>query len=172
LLSFDFYCIIRAHKIHKIMNIDHEYLTKEKYDQLKKELEYLKHEKRTEIAASLEYAKSLGDLSENAEYHEARDAQGAVEDRINHLENILKSATIIESHDSGMVEAGCEVVVEKADGTKRTFTIVGSEEADAATGKISMRSPLGLAILGKKKGESFSFQSPAGTVSYKVVSIK
>jgi len=155
------------------MNTEKEYLTKDKYDQLKKELEYLKHEKRTEIAASLEYAKSLGDLSENAEYHEARDAQGAVEDRINHLERVLKTAEIIESHTSGLVEAGCEVVIEREkDGSKKTYTIVGTEEADALTGKISMRSPLGLAILGKKKGESFTFQSPAGPVTYKVVSIK
>ncbi len=155
------------------MNTEKEYLTKDKYDQLKKELEYLKHEKRTEIAASLEYAKSLGDLSENAEYHEARDAQGAVEDRINHLERVLKTAEIIESHANGLVEAGCEVVIEREkDGSRKTYTIVGTEEADALSGKISMRSPLGLAILGKKKGENFTFQSPAGPVTYKVVSIK
>ncbi len=154
------------------MNNEHEYLTKAKYDELKKELDYLKHEKRTEIAASLEYAKSLGDLSENAEYHEARDAQGAVEDRINHLERVLKTATIIESHDSGLVEVGNEITIEKADGARKTYTIVGSEEADAASGKISMRSPLGQAVLGKKKGENFTFESPAGAVTYTVVSIK
>ncbi len=154
------------------MNNEHEYLTKAKYEELKKELEYLKHDKRTEIAASLEYAKSLGDLSENAEYQEARDAQGAVEDRINHLERILKSATIIESHDSGIVEAGSEVTIEKTDGSRKVYMIVGSEEADAASGKISMRSPLGVAVFGKKKGESFTFQSPAGPVTYKVVNIK
>ncbi|MDQ3089608.1 MAG: transcription elongation factor GreA [bacterium] len=155
------------------MNTEIEYLTKEKFDQLKNELEYLKHQKRTEIAASLEYAKSLGDLSENAEYHEARDAQGAVEDRINHLEYILRSATIIAEHDASAVEAGCEVtVLREKDSVQKTFTIVGSEEADAMSGKISMRSPLGVAILGKKKGDSFTFQSPIGTVTYKVVSIR
>lgn len=150
-----------------------EYLTQEKYDEFKKELEYLKTVKRTEIAHQLEYAKSLGDLSENAEYHEARESQARAEDRINHLERLLRSATIVSSHDTSVVAVGAVVTLQKeADHTKRSYTFVGSEEADAATGKISIRSPLGQAAIGKKKGESFSFQSPAGPMSYKVIDIK
>ncbi len=150
-----------------------EYLTQSKFDEFTKELEVLKSEKRTEIAKQLEYAKSLGDLSENAEYHEARNAQAVVEDRINHLENLLKSASIISTHDTGTVNVGTSVTLKReGDGSKKTFIIVGSEEADATNGKISVRSPLGSSAMGKKKGESFSFNSPSGTMTYKVVDIE
>lgn len=157
----------------QIMQAEREYLTKEKFDELTKELEYLKTTKRKEIAESLEYAKSLGDLSENQEYHEARDAQAVIEDRINRLESILKSASIVSTHDTSLVAVGSVIMVEK-EGTKakNSYTIVGSEEADASVGKISMRSPLGSAALGKKKGETFSFQTPSGTASYKIIDIK
>lgn len=150
-----------------------EYLTKEKFAEFQKELEYLKTTKRTEIAKSLEYAKSLGDLSENAEYHEARDAQARAEDRINFLEALLKSATIVSTHDTTSINVGSEVSLEKeSDKVKKSFTFVGSEEADAALGKISIRSPLGVAAFGKKKGESFTFQTPSGSMTYKVLDIK
>lgn len=150
-----------------------EYLTKDKYQELEKELAHLKTTRRKEIAEALEYAKSLGDLSENSEYHEARDNQGALEDRINRLESILKSATIVSTHDQDMVGVGSTLTVERStDKTKKTFTIVGSEEADAATGKISTRSPLGVSAMGKKKGETFSFETPSGTMSYKIIDIK
>ncbi|MDB5194156.1 MAG: grea/greb family elongation factor, transcription elongation factor GreA [Parcubacteria group bacterium] len=152
---------------------EREYLTQEKFDEFKKELEYLKHEKRTEIAKSLEYAKSLGDLSENAEYHEARDAQARVEDRINYLEILLKSATIVSAHDTSRIVVGTKVDLEReSDKQKKSFTFVGSEEADAASGKISVRSPLGVAALGKAKGESFSFQTPSGSMTYRVLDIQ
>jgi len=150
-----------------------EYLTQDKFNQFKSELEYLKHEKRTEIAKSLEYAKSLGDLSENAEYHEARDAQARVEDRINYLESLLKSASIVSTHDTSAVTVGTEVTLEKESDKRTTsFVFVGSEEADAASGKISIKSPLGVAALGKKKGDSFTFQTPGGVMTYKVLDIK
>jgi len=152
------------------MNPNQEYLTKEKYNELQQELELLKTIKRKEIAESLEYAKSLGDLSENQEYQEARDAQAVLEDRINHLENVLKKATIVATNSSGKVSVGSTVTVAKG-GSSRTFTIVGSEEADATLGKISMKSPLGAAALGKAKGESFSFETPSGIVSMKVIDI-
>jgi transcription elongation factor GreA len=152
---------------------EREYLTQEKYDEFKAELEYLKHEKRTEIARSLEFAKSLGDLSENAEYHEARDAQARVEDRIIYLESLLKTATIVSAHDTSKVAVGTVVTLEReTDREKKIFTFVGSEEADAATGKISVRSPLGTAALGKAKGDTFSFSTPGGSVTYKVLDIK
>jgi transcription elongation factor GreA len=155
------------------MQAEQEYLTKEKYDSLSAELEHLKTVKRKEIAESLEYAKSLGDLSENQEYQEARDSQAVLEDRINRLEMILKHAAIVSTHEAGVVAVGAVLTVEReSDKAERTYTIVGSEEADAATGKISMRSPLGLAAVGKKKGESFSFETPSGTMSYKIIDIK
>ncbi len=154
------------------MHSEHEYLTKEKFEEFKKELEVLKTQKRKEIAEALEYAKSLGDLSENAEYHEARDAQARVEDRINRLEALLKSASIVSSHDTNSVAVGSVITVEKTDGSRAVYTLVGSEEADANAGKISVRSPLGQNAMGKKKGESFSFQTQAGTMTYKIIDIK
>ncbi len=152
---------------------DTEYLTQEKFDALGKELEFLKTSKRKEIAEALEYAKSLGDFSENQEYHEARDAQAVVEDRIKRLERILKSASIVSGQSSGVVGVGSTLSIERLhDKSKRSYTIVGSEEADANKGLISIRSPLGLSALGKKKGESFSFQTPSGEMSYKIIDIK
>lgn len=155
------------------MNTELEYLTEAKFQEFKKELESLKTVKRKEIAEALEYAKSLGDLSENAEYHEARDNQARVEDRINHLEALLKSASIVSSHDISTVNVGSTItIVREGSGDSRTYTIVGSEESDASTGKISMRSPLGQAAFGKAKNESFSFKTPSGMVTYKIESIK
>lgn len=155
------------------MSEEKEYLTKEKQEEFKKELEYLRQTKRKEVAQSLEYAKALGDLAENAEYHEARDMQANIEDRITKLETILKSAVIVSSHDMNAVSVGSVVTVAKEKGgTNQIYTIVGSEEVDTASGKISVKSPLGSAILGKKKGESFSFRVPAGSVTYKIVDIK
>jgi len=151
-----------------------EYLTQEKHDELKKELETLVHVKRKEIAEHLEYAKSLGDLSENAEYHEARDAQGNIEDRIAKIDMILKSAIIMPvSHNTQAVTIGSVATVQKEkDGSKKTYTVVGSEESDMNAGKISLKSPVGLALMGKKKHDSFSVHTPAGTVTYKVLDIQ
>ncbi len=152
------------------MNDNKEYLTQEKFDELKKELEVLKTEKRKEVAQNLEYAKALGDLSENAEYHEARDAQAVLEDRIAKIEHILKNASIVSGAHSDTVSVGSSVVVEK-DGKKTNYVIVGTEEVNVLEGKISIRSPFGQAILGKKKGDTFSFETPNGEVSYKIISI-
>lgn len=150
-----------------------EYLSKEKFKLLTAELEELKTVKRKQIAEELEFAKALGDLSENAEYHEAREAQASLEDRILQLESILANAEIVAAHHSDKVEVGAVVHVKKAgDKTARVYTIVGSEEADTAAGKISFKSPLGQALLGKKKGEEFKFKTPAGEVKYTVVSIE
>jgi transcription elongation factor GreA len=155
------------------MNNDREYLTQEKFESFKTELDNLKTTKRKEIAESLEYAKSLGDLSENAEYHEARDTQARVEDRINHLEALLKSASIVSTHETSVVTVGSVISISRNGVVdRRHYTIVGSEEADASVGKISMRSPLGEAALGKKKGDDFSFQTPNGAVTCKVVDIQ
>lgn len=150
-----------------------EYLTKEKHKELQAELEQLKTVRRKEIAEELEFAKSLGDLSENAEYHEARESQAALEDRIAQLESILASAEIVTAHHSNTVEVGATVHVKK-NGSKesKVYTIVGSEETDTAAGKISFKSPLGQAMLGKKKGDEFEFKTPLGVAKYTIVSIE
>ncbi len=155
------------------MNTGQEYLTKEKFKELEKELENLKTVKRKEVAEALEYAKSLGDFSENQEYQEARDSQAILEDRISRLELILKSAKIVSTPSSNLVAAGSVITVEKeVDKSRKSYTMVGSEEADAAAGKISLNSPLGLAAMGRSKGESFSFDTPSGMMSYKIIDIK
>lgn len=150
-----------------------EYLSKEKFKELTTELDELKTKKRKEIADELEFAKSLGDLSENAEYHEAREAQAALEDRIATLENILASAEIVGVHHTNKVEVGSKVHVKKTgDKATKTYILVGSEEADSLEGKISFKSPLGQALLGKKKDEEFTFNAPSGAVKYTVVEIE
>lgn len=155
------------------MTSGQEYLTKEKFAELESELEMLKTVKRKEIAEALEYAKSLGDLSENQEYQEARDGQAFLEDRINRLESMLKSAKIISIQKSDVVAVGSVVTLEKSgDKTEKTYTMVGSEEANASQGKVSINSPIGLACMGKKKGEVFSFETPNGMMSYKIIDIK
>ncbi len=148
------------------------YLTQQKFDEFKNELDFLKTTRRKEIAESLEYAKSLGDLSENAEYHEARDMQANIEDRISKLESILKNSTIVSSHDTNSVDIGSVVTVQKErEKDAHTYTIVGSEEADISAGKISIKSPIGAAMIGRKKGEQFSVSTPGGVLKYKVVDI-
>ena len=147
-----------------------EYLTQEKYDELVKELEQLKTVKRREVAEHLEYAKSLGDLSENAEYHEAREEQANVEDRIGKLEAMLKSAVIMKLHHTEAVGIGSTVTLQKEGASaKVTYKIVGSEEANLADGKLSINSPLGQALLKKKKGETLTARTPGGMVAYQIM---
>lgn len=142
-----------------------EYLTKEKKVELEDELKQLQTVRRKEIADALEYAKSLGDLSENAEYHQAREDQAYCEDRITHIEQILKNAVVMDGHQTGVVSVGSTVtVLKKGDKTERVFIIVGSEEANIPEGKISNESPIGEALLGKKKGDKITVHAPKGEV--------
>ncbi|HEY9584146.1 MAG TPA: transcription elongation factor GreA [Candidatus Paceibacterota bacterium] len=149
------------------------YLTKEKHEALAKELELLKTDKRREVAESLEYAKSLGDLSENAEYHEARALQAELEDKISKLENILRDAVIVSDSKHGeKAEIGSKITIEKEGAKERmTYNIVGSEESDLQNGKISSSSPLGAAILGKKKGDKISINTPKGAAKYTIIDV-
>ena len=151
-----------------------EYLTQEKKEALEKELGELKSVRRKEIADSLEYAKSLGDLSENAEYHQAREDQANCEDRISHLEQVLSNVVVMdEKNTTGKVTVGAKVtVLKKGDKEEREFTVLGSEEADSLNGKISNESPLGKALLGQAKGATVSFMSPKGEMSYTIKNIK
>ena len=149
-----------------------DYITEEKKRELEIELLDLKGPKRKEILVNLEYAKSLGDLSENAEYHQTREEQGKLEARILYIEKILEFSQIFKKHGGDTVEVGSSVVAQK-EGRKEnvTYTIVGSEEADTAKGKISHKSPFGEALFGKKKGDSISFKTPSGAVNYKIISV-
>lgn len=152
------------------MNTD--YLTKGKHDELEKELAELKLSRRKDVAERLEFAKSLGDLSENAEYHAAREEQAEIEDRINQLELLLKTSEIVNIHHSSVVEVGSTLIVEKlTDKTKINLTLVGSEETDVHAGKISSSSPLGRALVGKKRGETVTVETPRGEVTYKIISL-
>ncbi len=148
-----------------------EYLTKDKLDELKAELNDLKTFRRREIAEKLEFAKSLGDLSENAEYHQARDQQADIEDRIEQLEDIIKRAKIITGHHKGVIEIGSKVKVKKNGGSETLFFIVGPEEADALTGKISFQSPIGEALLSHKVGDKVVVVTPRGECQYKILAI-
>jgi len=156
------------------MNDTQAYLTPEKFEELKKELEHLKTVRRKEVAESLEYARSLGDLSENAEYQEARDMQAAIEERIGRLEQVIKEAKIVAHTKKGdVVGLGSEVKIQKdKEKDSHTYTIVGSEEANIHEQKLSYLSPLGEALMGKAKGDSFTFETPAGKQSYKVLTVK
>ncbi len=151
---------------------EENFLTQEKFEEFKQELHELLTKTRKEIADSLEYARSLGDLSENAEYHAARELQAATEERIRRLESIIKTATIITEKKKGVASFGSSVTIQKkGDSITHTYTIVGSEEADMRQKKISHISPMGEALLNKKKGETFTFSTPAGRVEYTIVDV-
>ena len=149
-----------------------DYITEEKRKELEDELKDLKGPKRKEIIDAIASAKLLGDLSENAEYHQAREDQGKLEARITKIEQILKSSLVVSGGGGEVIEVGSKVVVVK-DGEKeeKNYMIVGSEEADMAQGKISNRSPFGEALFGKKKGDTISFVTPKGNVIYKIINV-
>lgn len=148
------------------------YLSFEKLEELKKELAELKTTKRMEIAERLKRAKEFGDLSENAEYIEAREEQERVESRIYELEDIIKNAVIIKKQKNrGVVDIGSTVEVEK-NGERRRFVIVGSKEAKPEDGLISNESLLGAMLIGKKVGSEFTLKTPAGESRYKIVKIE
>lgn len=155
------------------MTDENNYLTQEKFEELTKELEHLKTAKRKEIAESLEYARSLGDLSENSEYQEAREMQAATEERIKQLEQILKNPQIVSRKKGDTVSLGSKVIIQKEGETEtREYYLVGSEEANMKERKISYLSPLGEAMIGKKKGDSFTFETPNGKQNCTIRSIE
>ena len=155
------------------MSTEVQYLTNEKYSELQKELEHLRIERRKEVAEHLEYSKKLGDLSENAEYHQAREEQAEVEDRIGKLESLLKNAILIGAGSTEAITIGSTVRLQKdGDNKSYLYTIVGSEEADTTQGKISNLSPLGSALLGHKKDDKITVSTPKGKIVYTIVVIK
>ena len=152
--------------------MDSQYFSKEGLEKLKEEYDRRTGALRAEITVRIKEAKEQGDLSENAEYSEAKEAQSLNEGRIEELKAILDNAVIISNGSKGgTVIVGSTVTVKSAEG-ERTFTIVGAAEADPASGKISNESPLGEAFLGHKKGESVTARTPKGEVSYTIVSVR
>lgn len=155
------------------MSIDEAiYISPEKQTELQEELRERKEIIRQEILHKLQFAKSLGDLSENAEYHDARERQGKNESRIRQIEHILKNAVLIKKQTSGAVGLGSEIIIKKEDSSEeKKYIIVGPAEADMSSGKLSSESPLGQALLGGKKGETVTFESPRGATHYKILDV-
>ncbi len=148
------------------------YLTEEKKTALIAELADLKGKKRKEILDTLAYAKSLGDLSENAEYHQAREEQGKLEEKIAHIEQVLQDAVLVEHRGGSVVSIGSKVMVKKVgDSDERAYEIVGNEEADMKEGKVSYSSPLGQALMDHSAGDTVSVQTPKGETKYTIVNV-
>jgi transcription elongation factor GreA len=147
-------------------------LTKEGLDKLATELEELRTVRRAEVAERIKYAKDFGDISENAEYEAAKNEQGMLEGRILTLEMMVRNAVIIEQAEvGGVVQVGSTVEVKDEFGTQ-AFTIVGPAEVDVTSGRISMESPVGKALLGRRIGDKVEVQSPGGVRVLKVTALR
>lgn len=154
--------------------MDVEYISKDGFKKLRDELTELRTKERLRIAERLLYAKSLGDLSENAEFDAAKEDQMLNEMRIRELEDLLSRAKIIDSpRDPSRVSIGSRIVVEGAGarGEREAYTIVGAEEADPARGTISHESPLGRAFLNHKEGDRVAVVTPRGNTEYVIVEV-
>lgn len=149
------------------------YLTPEGKQRIEEELQQLKTVRREEVAAKLATAIKQGDLKENADYHDAKEEQGFIESRIRDLEDSLRRAQVIEdTGPSNTVRVGSTVTVtEEGYDETETYYIVGAHEADPANGRISNESPMGRALLGAKKGQSVRVDSPAGIITFQIVTI-
>ena len=156
------------------MTIKEVKLTAQGKADLEKELRYLKTVKRQEVSARIKEAISLGDISENAEYDEAKNEQGSVELRISTLEDTLNHVSIIEElHNSDTVLLGSTVRLRDVEFDEvEKYIIVGPAEANPRRGRLSNESPVGLAILGKKKGETVEVQVPIGVIKYEIIEIE
>lgn len=156
------------------MASEQAYLTKQGETDLRNELKELIEVKRPELAQRLKEAIAQGDLKENADYHDAKEQQGFIEGRIQHIEAILRTATIIEDNGSSdEVRIGSTVVI-REDGTDKDeeYKIVGSAEAKPRERKISQKSPIGAALLGEKKGRKVKVQTPDGPVKFKIIDVR
>ncbi|MDX1378178.1 MAG: transcription elongation factor GreA [Anaerolineales bacterium] len=148
------------------------YLTPEGEAKLRNELEELTGSKREEIAQRLRSAIQMGDLSENADYHKAKEDQSFLEGRIQEIEAILRSATIIEKKQSDVVAVGSRVTIQEEDFDPETFDLVGAKEADPRKGKISNESPFGIALMDHKVGDVVEAETPGGQVKLKILKIE
>ncbi|MFC2123924.1 transcription elongation factor GreA [Bacteroidota bacterium] len=150
------------------------YLTEEGLQKIKEELQHLKTKGRSEISRQIADARDKGDLSENAEYDAAKDAQGHLEAKIAQLETTVGNARVIDASklDSSKVSILSKVTIKnKNNGATLTYTLVAEEEADLKMGKISIQSPIGKGLLGKKVGDSTEIKVPAGTMEFKILEI-
>ncbi len=150
------------------------YLTEEGAEKLRAELVQLTGPAREAISKRLREAIQMGDLSENADYHKAKEDQGFLEGRIQELQYILKNAIIVSAYDGPreIVEVGARVTVQEEDFEPETYLLVGAKEANPREGKISNESPIGRALLGKRVGERANAQTPGGEISFKVLKIE
>ena len=152
-----------------------KYLTPDGLEKLKKELKYLKEVRRKEVAEKLERSISFGDLSENAEYSEAKEDQAFLEGRIIELGNLIKNATIVDSKKNiGVVQIGSIISVNLVGSSKeiQKFKIVGIQEAAPSEGKISIDSPFGTAVLNKARGAMIQVDAPGKKLQYKILKIE
>lgn len=147
-----------------------KYLTQEGLEKLKKELEYLKNVKRKEVSEKLKQAIGQGDIKENAGYDAAKEEQGFVEGKIRELKAVVAQAEVIEKKENGRVQIGSFISLVFSEGEEK-FQLVDPEEADILENKISFKSPLGSALLNKRKGESVKVNAPGGKKEYKIVEI-
>jgi transcription elongation factor GreA len=150
------------------------YLTTEGAERLRAELKKLIEYDRTELAKRLRAAIQMGDLSENADYHKAKEDQAFLEGRIQELEYLLKNATIIDENKvpKDVVHVGVTVTVQEGDFPPETFYMVGAKEADPRSGKISNESPIGSALMGKREGQTAIAKTPGGEIRLKVLKIE
>jgi transcription elongation factor GreA len=153
---------------------EQKYLTAGGAVRLREELKELKGPAREELARRLRSAIEMGDLSENADYHAAKEQQAFLEGRIQELEYLLKNAIIVE--DTGekreVVDLGARVTVQEEDFPPETYHLVGAKEADPRNGRISNESPIGTALMGKREGEEVTAQTPGGDVRLKILKIE
>jgi transcription elongation factor GreA len=150
-------------------------LTAEGYEKLKQEIAFLQNDKRREVADRIRVAREFGDIAENAEYDDAKNEQALLEARIAKLEEQLSAARVIEKGEitSDVVSIGSRVKLKDMDDNKTVeYHIVGSAEANPAEQKLSNESPVGKAILGRKKGEVVEVAAPRGSLKYKILDIK
>ena len=150
-------------------------LTEEGYNKLEKELAYLKGPRKMEVAERIKVAREFGDISENSEYDEAKNEQALLESKILEIENTLRHAKVVDEDEVSIKKVGVGVVVKLYDyefDEEIQYTLVGVAEADISLNKISNESPVGKAIIGKKKGEDVEVETPDGVVKYKVLDIK
>ncbi len=145
------------------------YLTPEGAEELRRELDTLLTIRRPELAKKLKEAVAEGDLKENADYHDAKEQQAFLEGRIQYVENVLRTATIISKGASDIVRLGSVVtIIEDGEDSEETYSIVGAAEANPREGKISHESPIGAALLGHKKGDKVKAKTPGGEITFKI----
>lgn len=150
-------------------------LTQEGYNKLAEELRVLKGPRKMEVAERIKVAREFGDLSENSEYEEAKNEQALLEAKIAEMEATIRKAKVVADHEISTDEAGVGTQVTVHDyefDEEITYSIVGATEVNVAENKISNESPLGKALMGKRKGEEFEVETPAGIAKYKLVDIK